>query len=705
MKKRIISLLLALVTVFGVMTVGVTPVSAASGMKTSDDCIELLKQEEGFSKKPYWDYAQYTIGYGTACPADMLEYYTENGITKKEASTLLRNHLRAIEKQINKKIIDKYELELTQNQFDAIVLFSYNCGTGWTGESTGTYFNAIVKGATGNDLIRAFALWCSAGGQIKTFLLRRRLCEANIYLNGIYSKTAPENYKYVLYDANGGTTSPKSQGYDSDLTAEPFPVPKYGKYTFDGWYTQKKGGEKVTVLDASTAGATLYAHWLDSKGNEVEEKKEENIKVKIKVTGDEVNVRKGPGTNYASVGTVKKGDKLTITQTAYGSDYQWGKFKDGWICLDFTNFEEVMSKQDEPTNETKPEETTPEETKPEETEPEETKPEETEPEETKPEETKPEETKPEETKPEETEPEETEPEKEKVMGTVKVNDWLRVRSGPSTGYSEVRKLKPNDRVEILEQKVVGAMVWGKISDGWVSMDYIVLDKKTETNTGSTSSDSSKITGTVNVNDWLRVRSGAGTSYSIAGYLKPGEKVTITKTKTVNGTKWGKIKNGWVSMEYIKLDKKSENTNQSTTTDSKKITGTVNVSDWLRVRSGAGTSYSIAGYLKPGEKITVTKTKTVNGTKWGKIEKGWVSMDYIKVDSASSNSTTTEKPATAQKKTVTADCLCVRSGAGTDKSIVGYLYEGTKVTVTETKKVSGKSWGKVENGWICMDYVK
>ena len=689
MKKRIISLLLALVTVFGVMTVGATPVSAESGMKTSDDCIELLKQEEGFSKKPYWDYAQYTIGYGSACPADMLEYYTENGITKKEATTLLRNNLSAIERQINKKIIEKYELELTQNQFDAIVLFSYNCGTGWTSETTGTFFNAIIKGATGNDLIRAFALWCSAGGQIKTFLLRRRLCEANIYLNGIYSKTAPENYKYVLYNANGGTTSPKSQGYDSDLTAEPYPVPKYGKYTFDGWYTQKTGGEKVTVLDASTAGMTLYAHWVDSKGNPVEEKEEESIKVKVKVTGDEVNIRKGPGTNYAVVGTAKKGDKMTITQTAYGSDYQWGKFKDGWVCLDYTNFEEVMSKQDEPTTE----ETTPEETKPEETEPEETEPEET----------KPEETKPEETEPEETEPEETKPaEPETVMGTVKVNDWLRVRSGPSTGYAEVRKLKPNDRVEILEQKVVGAMVWGKISDGWVSMEYIVLDKKTETDADNSANDSTKLTGTVNVNDWLRVRSGAGTSYSIAGYLKPGEKVTITKQKTVNGTKWGKIQNGWVSMEYIKLDKKSEDKTDSDASEDKKVTGTVNVSDWLRVRSGAGTSYSVAGYLKPGEKVTITQQKTVNGTKWGKISNGWVSMDYIKQDAASADTESTEKTET---KTVTADCLCVRKAAGTDNAIVGYLYQGAKVTVTATGEVGGKTWGQIENGWICMDFVK
>ena len=61
------------------------------------------------------------------------------------------------------------------------------------------------------------------------------------------------------------------------------------------------------------------------------------------------------------------------------------------------------------------------------------------------------------------------------MGTVKVNDVLRVRSGPSTAYSVAGYLYNGDRVEVLEEKIVGSMVWGKTSNGWISMDYVVLD--------------------------------------------------------------------------------------------------------------------------------------------------------------------------------------------------------------------------------------
>lgn len=685
MKKRITCLALAVVLMFSVIFPGAISVSAASDFRASDECIAVLKLEEGFSEKPYWDYAQYTVGYGSSCPSDMVDYYTEHGITEAEAETLLRNHLTNIERELNTRIVDKYKLTLNQNQFDALVMFSYNCGTGWTRETNGTFFNAIISGATGNDLIRAFALWCSAGGQIKTFLLRRRLCEANMYLNGVYSKVAPDNYCYVLYDANGGTTSPKSQGYDSNLTAAPFPVPTYTGYTFDGWYTSKNGGVKVTVLDASTKGATLYAHWIDGNGN-VQEKEEPTVNVTV--TATDVNLRKGPGTNYAKIGTANKGDKLTITETATGSGYNWGKYGEGWICLQYTNYDEALKQQQTQTP-TTPAPTTPAPTQPAPTTPTPTTPAPTQPAPTTPAPTTP-----------------PVQETNKVMGTVNVNDWLRVRSGPSTGHSVVEYLKPKQRVEILEKKTVGATVWGRISTGWISLDYVILDKQEST---GTSQETTKWTGTVQVSDFLRVRSGAGTGYSIAGYLKPNQKIEIFEKKTVGSTVWGRISSGWISLDYVKLDTATQsggNNSGSNVTQTTSVTGTVKVNDWLRVRSGPGTSYSVAGYLKPNEKVTITEQKTVNGTVWGKISSGWISMDYVVVDKdGSTGNTGNTGSGSGNTKTVIADCLRVRSGPGTVNKIVGYVYYGAKVEITATSNYKGVIWGKISTGWISLEYVK
>lgn len=55
---------------------------------------------------------------------------------------------------------------------------------------------------------------------------------------------------------------------------------------------------------------------------------------RVKVTCDKLNIRKGAGTKYEAVGTVKKNEVYTIVKTSG----KWGKLKSGagWICLDYT---------------------------------------------------------------------------------------------------------------------------------------------------------------------------------------------------------------------------------------------------------------------------------------------------------------------------------------------------------------------------------
>ncbi len=81
--KRITSFLLAIILFAGLVMTGAPVASAASEMSVSDEFVEFLKKEEGFAAKPYWDYSQWTVGYGTKCPSDMLDEYKEKGITKE----------------------------------------------------------------------------------------------------------------------------------------------------------------------------------------------------------------------------------------------------------------------------------------------------------------------------------------------------------------------------------------------------------------------------------------------------------------------------------------------------------------------------------------------------------------------------------------------------------------------------------------------
>ncbi len=313
----------------------------------SSEGMRMLKLEEGFSYKPYWDYGQWTVGYGTKCPDDLVEYYKANGISQADAQILLTKHMATMEATVD-SFIQKYGLTMNGHQYDALIMFSYNCGTAWCSETDGTFHNMIKNQATGNDLIRGFVLWCSAGGEIKDFLVRRRMCEANMYLNGVYSQTPPENYCFVTYDANGGSTDPRSQGYDGELTAAPYPVPTYEGYIFDGWYTAKTGGTKVTALDISHNNTTLYARWKSPTPPPVSPGEGPST-VTIKITNGPVNVRSGPGIEYdkLSIGMVYQGETLTLTEYAMGTVSQtgetapWGKFTEyggGWVCLNYTDY-------------------------------------------------------------------------------------------------------------------------------------------------------------------------------------------------------------------------------------------------------------------------------------------------------------------------------------------------------------------------------
>lgn len=679
------------------------PVEPAQ-LKASDALIKLLKYEEGFVKYPVWDYSQYTVGYGTRCPSDMIDYYKAHGITESEAELLLRNYLNNTENAIRRNLIEKYDVKLTQNQFDALVSFSYNLGTGWMSDTTSNIFLKVVNGATGNDLIDAFARWCNAGGVVNYVLLRRRLSEANMYLNGIYEHSKPDNYCYVTYNGNGGSISHRAQGYDCNFEAVPAVTASNGNYTFAGWYTAQVGGTKVEKLTAEHHGKVLYAHWAELGGGD-DVTNEEGVTVTITLKSDVVNLRKGPGTNYAIVGSARYGQTYTIYNVVENGGFLWGQFSGGWMVLQYTNYDEVAPE------------------KPDATEPEVTEPEATEPEVTEPETTEPEVTEPETTEPEVTEPEATEPEKPAAIeGYVNADPYLCVRQGPGTGYATVDTLVTGAKVTITEQKNVGSMVWGKISKGWISMSYVRILEEPEPEKPATKPEpkpeTSSNVGTVTCSE-LRIRSGAGINYGVAGWYYKGDKVTILEEKKVDTTVWGKTSKGWISMDYVAFDQMEEAPSvpddpsaptepdtPAVSPEPNQLTGIVTSKDDLRIRSGAGTSCSIVGFLSSGDKVTILEQKVIGGSTWGKIAQGWISLDYVKLD----GNDTAGKPGesdtpAAVTKTVDCSCLCVRSGAGTSYSLTSYLYRGAKVTVTETKTVGGVEWGKISNGWVCMDYLK
>lgn len=164
-------------------------------MELSPFGLELIKSFEGFSSKAEWDYNQWSIGYGCKCEED--EY--PNGITEYEATELMKKAMPAYVNAVN-KFMDTYDVRLNQNQFDALVSFSYNCGKYvWNmNENSFTLKKLLIEGNWNEkDITNAFLMWVKAGGSVLQGLVRRRTREAALFNSDINIQDPSVKYYYV----------------------------------------------------------------------------------------------------------------------------------------------------------------------------------------------------------------------------------------------------------------------------------------------------------------------------------------------------------------------------------------------------------------------------------------------------------------------------------------------------------------------------
>lgn len=136
-------------------------------MEASNILIEKLKEFEGYRPTSYQDSAGvWTIGYGHTQGVKKGQK-----ITKAQAESLLRGDLLKAEKYVN-----GLKLNLTQGQFDALVDFAYNLGTGNLG--TSTLLGKIRMKASDEEIQAQFRRWVYAGGKVMPGLVKRREWEA-----------------------------------------------------------------------------------------------------------------------------------------------------------------------------------------------------------------------------------------------------------------------------------------------------------------------------------------------------------------------------------------------------------------------------------------------------------------------------------------------------------------------------------------------
>lgn len=148
-------------------------------MNISERGLNLIKEFEGFYPKPYLCPAKVpTIGYGTTYyPNGKRVTLQDRAITQYEATELLRANLKGYEHSVN-SLVRKV---INQNQYDALVCFTYNVGA--TNFEKSTLLKKININPDDLSIGNEFYKWIYAGGKALSGLKRRRKAEANLYFS------------------------------------------------------------------------------------------------------------------------------------------------------------------------------------------------------------------------------------------------------------------------------------------------------------------------------------------------------------------------------------------------------------------------------------------------------------------------------------------------------------------------------------------
>lgn len=200
-------------------------------MKASDNALRLITSAEGFKSSPYLDTSRiYTVGWGYAlktpggqnidvdvfgskAPAmaqdAMQRKFGAQSITQDQADECLKEIMASSEAFITSHVPSN----TTQNQFDALLSFEYNVGSGNylasavhrlhdAGNRSVGQLSLIATCAASKakenptSIALAFGRWSNSGGMWTLGLFRRRMAEVLVYSGWEADKAVPAAWAF-----------------------------------------------------------------------------------------------------------------------------------------------------------------------------------------------------------------------------------------------------------------------------------------------------------------------------------------------------------------------------------------------------------------------------------------------------------------------------------------------------------------------------
>ena len=799
MNKRIVCVLLTLIMLLSLVPMG----ASAASKTTSAAAITVLKQMTSFKNACYhYSGSEFRTGYGTVCeekhsfgtdgkpkalPAEYKDkdgktaYKAAHEITEKSADLALREALKDYEEEVN-EFISENHLSLKQNQFDALVVFSYNAGSEWM-DGSGVLKSVIVNKGTATELLNAMTQWSDKSANGNSTAYSRRQVEVNMYINGIYSNATPSSYGWVRYDSNNGAMPQRDAGdpneytfyYDLNKTMDHPVVPTRKGHKFLGWYLDSRW---MPTLTSASNKKELLAFWQEGNipvevNYSIHKDNLASTKVYSKVTADKhdkdltedfadalkdngktfwvdrdmidakgvrwsrlkgnkgwvkigtatvdnesftdgagtviatatvtvngyLNLRKEAGTDATIIGALAKNETVNLYEIKTVNGHQWGLSKSGWLCLTYTR---VIMKDDVSVSD--------------------------------------------------------EGRLAYAYTGVATGGDVKVHVEPGANTNYVTYFDHDDKeqelaVEKGKSVTITNLAVHNNSETWAKVTWKHKEKKyTDSKKTKTTDIEVQRSGWVKlapddepakiemndvhytvVADSVNVRNNWGDSYNMVFTLNKGVQVKVNLVALVGENIWGRVvikkgehanvssdTIGYVNLasKYFSRDDAPE-LKEEEDNSLKGMVATVVGTDGLKVRKSSAIYAQQIGRLTRGTTVAVWEYDDgwykVDSNKNGEYdykEDGWCSEDYLDVHKDTSKSNTTVTDAVGNKyqtdgtgKGIVANTYSgvnVRTGPGTGYGTNGKLLPGTVVEILET--ANARKWGRVSQGWVCMDYV-
>ena len=176
--------MVAVVMMLGVCSGLPAKAVTSADLTISQNGVDFICAREGFSSKCYYDGNQSSIGYGTKC-GTTAHASGLHSITRGEAMTAMMNEINsAYVPNVRKQTSG---IEMNQNQFDALVSFTYNTGGGTTmikNSPLVKYLRGELTESEARSQFSNYIVTNSATGKVDQGLINRRNAEADLFFSG-----------------------------------------------------------------------------------------------------------------------------------------------------------------------------------------------------------------------------------------------------------------------------------------------------------------------------------------------------------------------------------------------------------------------------------------------------------------------------------------------------------------------------------------